>query len=301
MTVTDATGSTLGTCLSTSAALLNHSCNPNCIFIFSGASLSIRSLQPIPAGGELTISYTDITAPSHRRQIDLKSMYYFDCACEYCTQKLTCGMPDVPAALNNGQPSAKILDLEEEGERLQISAENATSEEKFKLLDEAMKLFGSYKSIYPLWRYPWPSIRNEMRLLQWSLDHWSVAAVHALKAYFFIDPVLYPIPWHPVRIQRVFVFLKLLHELQYQIFASTDNGHEIERDLKRYSINWLSVNKGLEQEIEAAIPKAFGTDSSFAEEYRRLPKSESPERYGLRMDWAGERAKLEKAAGELET
>ncbi|CAO1606283.1 SET and MYND domain-containing protein 3 [Xanthoria calcicola] len=297
MTVTDGTGSTLGTCLSTAAALLNHSCNPSCVFIFSGASLSIRSLRPIPANAELTISYTDITKPSHRRQVDLRSMYYFKCTCEYCTKKLTCGLPDVPTALEKGLSSAKILDLEAEGERLQCLASDATPANKIKLLDQAMVLLVPYKDIYPVWRHPWPSIRDEVKLLHWNLDHWSLATVHALKAYFFIDPMLYPNAWHPVRIQRVFVLFKLIRELQYQIYVSPDD--RVEGDLRKYNIQWLSVNMGLEGEIEAAIPKGFGTESSFAEEYRRLPKSESPEKWGMKVDWVGERAKLERAAREI--
>lgn len=300
MTVTDGTGSTLGTCLSTSAALLNHSCNPSCVFLFSGASLSIRSLRPIPANAELTISYTDITKQSHRRQLDLRSMYYFNCTCEYCTNNLTCGLPDVPTALEKGLSSAKILNLEAEGERLQSLAGDATPASKVKLLDQVMKLFVPYKDIYPVWRHPWPSIRDEVRLLHWNLDHWSVATVHGLKAYFFIDPMLYPNAWHPVRIQRVFVLFKLIRELLYQMFVAPDDGGDrVEGDLKKYNIQWLSVNKGLEEEIEAAIPKGFGTESSFAEEYRRLPKSESPEKWGMKVDWVGERAKLERAAREI--
>ncbi|KAL8851423.1 MAG: hypothetical protein Q9221_003694 [Calogaya cf. arnoldii] len=300
MSVTDPTGATLGTCLSTSGAMLNHSCNPNCIFIFSGASLAIRSLQPIPANGELTISYTDITVPSHRRQEELRSVYYFTCGCEYCTKKLTCGLPDIPPAMKNAIPSAKILNLGAEAERLQALAGDATPAEKVEVLDQTISLFASYKEVYPIWRHPWPSIRDEMRLLQWTLGHWSIATLHALKAYFFIDPILYSNAWHPIRIQRVFLLSKLVYELQYQMFASTDNnGDQVEGSLKEYNIHWLCVNKGLEQEIEAAIPKAFGIESSFAEEYRRIPKSESPEKYGMRMDWAGERAKLERAAREL--
>ncbi|KAL8791041.1 MAG: hypothetical protein Q9213_000248 [Squamulea squamosa] len=259
--------------------------------------MSIRSLQSISAGSELTISYTDITAPSYRRQVDLRSMYYFNCACEYCTAGLTCGLPDVPTTSKEGPSSAKILEIEAEGERLQASVGNATSTEKIRLLDQAMRLFVSNKDIFPIWRHPWPLIRDELRLLHWSLDNWSIATVHALKEYFFIEPVLYPVPWHPIRIQRLFLLLKLIYELQYQVFASDDN--EVEGDLKGYYINWLSVNKGLEQEIQTAIPKAFGTDSSFAEEYKRLPKSEPPEHYGLRMDWPGERAKLRKVVEEI--
>ncbi|KAL8992309.1 MAG: hypothetical protein Q9169_007201 [Polycauliona sp. 2 TL-2023] len=264
-----------------------------------GASLAIRSLQPIAPDGELTISYTDITGSTRRRQIDLSSMYYFDCACEYCIKNFTCGMPDDPSTLTKGPPAAKILELEVEGEHLRSLVEDASPKEKYSLLNQAMSLFAPYKDSYPAWRHPWPSIRNDMGLLQWNLDHWSTATLHALKSYFFIDPILYPTTWHPIRIQRVLVLLKLIRELQYQIHASPDdNGDQVEGELKEYNIIWLAVNKGLASEIEAAIPKAFGVESSFAEEYRHLPQSESPEKYGLRMDWPAERAKLAKAAME---
>ncbi|KAL8730618.1 MAG: hypothetical protein Q9166_003931 [cf. Caloplaca sp. 2 TL-2023] len=299
MTMTDGTFSTLGTCLSTSAALLNHSCNPNCMFIFSGASLSIRSLHPIPAGNELTISYVDVTAPSHRRQEELRPMYYFDCTCEYCVSKLTCGQPDVPVALKDGLPSTEILHREAEGKRLKALAEDAPPRQKAELLDQAMGLFLDYGNIYPLWRYPWPSIRNEVRMMQWDSGQESIAIVQALKAYFFIDPVIYPIPWHPIRTVRTFILLKMIYELQYRMFKSPDGGDQVEGDFKMYNIDWLSANKGLEQEIEAAIPRGFGIQSSFAAEYKRLPKFGPPEKYGRKMDWLGERKKLEEAAENL--
>ncbi|KAL8813716.1 MAG: hypothetical protein Q9200_000053 [Gallowayella weberi] len=299
MTMTDGTFTTLGTCLSTSAALLNHSCNPSCIFIFSGASLSIRSLRSVSAGSELTISYVDITAPSHQRRKELMPMYYFECTCEYCTSKLTCGQPDVPAVLNAGLPSAKIFKLEAEGKRLEELAEAVSPTEKAKLLDQAMNLFVSFKNIYPLWRYPWPSIRNELSMVQWRIGQLSLAICHALKSYFFIDPVVYPGLWHPIRTVRTFTLLKMLYELQYQMFRSADGGDQVEGGLKGYSIDWLSVNKGLEHEIEDAMPKCFGTESSFAEEYNRLPKLGSQEKYGRTIDWTKERAKLRKAANEL--
>lgn len=299
MTMTDGTFATLGTCLSTSAALLNHSCNPNCIFVFSGPSLSIRSLRPIAADSELTISYVDITAPSHQRQEGLRPMYYFDCMCEYCTSKITCGQPDDPAAMKSRLTSATIRDLEAEGKRLEALAEGIPPKEKSGLLDQAMDLFLTYRNVYPVWRYPWPSVRNEYRLMQWNHGQKSVAIVHALKAYFFIDPVIYPISWHPIRTVRTFTLLKMIYELQYQMLRSPDGGDAVEGDFKRYNIDWLSVNKGFEQEIEAAIPKAFGVGSSFAEEYKRLPKTGALEKYGRKMDWAREQMKLKKAAADL--
>lgn len=47
----------LGLCLSLKSALLNHSCTPCCALLFSGSTLTLRSLAAIPAKCELSISY----------------------------------------------------------------------------------------------------------------------------------------------------------------------------------------------------------------------------------------------------
>ena len=47
----------LGLCLSLPSALLNHSCKSNTVIVFSGSTLTLRSLAAIPAKSELSISY----------------------------------------------------------------------------------------------------------------------------------------------------------------------------------------------------------------------------------------------------
>lgn len=56
-TLTTPTLDPLGLCLAPHSALLNHSCTPNTVIIFSGSTLTLRSLAAIPAKSELSISY----------------------------------------------------------------------------------------------------------------------------------------------------------------------------------------------------------------------------------------------------
>ena len=69
------------------AALLNHSCEPNCIQRFdSQANIVIRAVCDIRAGTELTISYIDTGMPTWHRQQELLKSYYFHCTCSRCVQ-----------------------------------------------------------------------------------------------------------------------------------------------------------------------------------------------------------------------
>lgn len=69
------------------AALINHSCEPNCIQRFDHhANIVIRAVTDIPRGAELTISYTDTGNPTWYRQQELLRSYHFHCTCSRCTR-----------------------------------------------------------------------------------------------------------------------------------------------------------------------------------------------------------------------
>ncbi|KAG9483979.1 hypothetical protein GDO78_009735 [Eleutherodactylus coqui] len=68
-------------------SLLNHSCDPNCVIIFEGKFLHLRTIKEIPQGEELTISYIDVKMPSHMRQLQLQRQYCFTCDCQRCMSK----------------------------------------------------------------------------------------------------------------------------------------------------------------------------------------------------------------------
>ncbi|CAG0898113.1 unnamed protein product [Cyprideis torosa] len=70
------------------ASLVNHSCIPNCTYNIHGNFIIIRTLVPVVAGQELTITYDDsytyITAPLEKRQHFLQGNYFFECKCLAC-------------------------------------------------------------------------------------------------------------------------------------------------------------------------------------------------------------------------
>eukprot|EP00727_Mastigamoeba_balamuthi_P001072 m51a1_g10962 putative set and mynd domain-containing protein 3 (291) ;mRNA; f:221237-222840 len=50
----------IGVGLYPSAALINHSCAPNCCTVFEGSEVFVRCVAPIRAGEELTVAYVDL-------------------------------------------------------------------------------------------------------------------------------------------------------------------------------------------------------------------------------------------------
>jgi SET and MYND domain-containing protein len=65
-------------------AILNHSCDPNCILTYEGSQQVIRTIQPVKDGDELHHSYTDICEPTSIRQEHLQMIYGFQCECDRC-------------------------------------------------------------------------------------------------------------------------------------------------------------------------------------------------------------------------
>jgi hypothetical protein len=67
------------------AALLNHSCSPNCIQRFdSHGNIILRTNTDVSKAEELCISYIDTAMPTWYRQRELLQGYYFNCQCPRC-------------------------------------------------------------------------------------------------------------------------------------------------------------------------------------------------------------------------
>ncbi|CAI5709289.1 unnamed protein product [Peronospora destructor] len=71
-------------------AMINHSCNPNCVvtFIPKTLDMEIRAMKPIKSGEEITQTYVDIALPRRERQQRLQNKYHFCCKCTRCLQPL---------------------------------------------------------------------------------------------------------------------------------------------------------------------------------------------------------------------
>lgn len=76
-----------GTAVYLHGSAFNHSCRPNAEFYNVGTSLRVRSVRPIGAGEEVTVSYVPLTHSLADRRRSLASQYKFTCTCERCQEE----------------------------------------------------------------------------------------------------------------------------------------------------------------------------------------------------------------------
>ncbi|CAM9805203.1 unnamed protein product [Sphacelaria rigidula] len=74
------------------AAMINHSCRPNCTFTYHGEKMMVRTLEPVKAGTELTVYYIDLLQSTADRQRMLLESKHFLCCCPRCETR---GLADV--------------------------------------------------------------------------------------------------------------------------------------------------------------------------------------------------------------
>ncbi|ESK85061.1 set domain-containing protein [Moniliophthora roreri MCA 2997] len=67
-------------------ARVNHSCGPNALWRWDSLNLmlTLEAVRPIAAGSEITIPYIDCLQPRSSRRHQLKSIYGFECHCDFC-------------------------------------------------------------------------------------------------------------------------------------------------------------------------------------------------------------------------
>lgn len=86
----------VGISLSTVAAMINHSCNPNVAIVYPngpGADrpMHVVAIKDIEAGEELTTFYIDVSDPVDIRQDLLQKRYGFRCTCDLCVRNISNG------------------------------------------------------------------------------------------------------------------------------------------------------------------------------------------------------------------
>jgi SET and MYND domain-containing protein len=87
-TITDDECVPVGVGLFLDGALFNHACDPNCVVSFQQQKMMVRTIQTVPKGQELSISYIDVFQSRKKRQQILASSYFFVCECDRCQHNL---------------------------------------------------------------------------------------------------------------------------------------------------------------------------------------------------------------------
>ena len=243
----------LGLCLDPLTALLNHSCVPNAHITFDGRALSLRSLREIAADEEITISYVDTTNPTSARRNELSSRYFFTCQCPACRSGLTNGQPEMTISL-------PIQRLVNDAIVLQHQAAALSPLEASTKLEEGMSLL--QRDEFPPSHQPYASLLHSTFLSALAAQDWARALKYATLTTRDVEPIQYPLPWHPIRLVRKWVLLRLLVHIA-TLDAEND---ETVKVLKKLNINHVLVSQGLWKELRNEVAKSHGDDTRFARE-----------------------------------
>ncbi|CAM9457536.1 unnamed protein product [Pylaiella littoralis] len=65
-------------------AMINHSCRPNCTFVYFDGQLEVRTLERVSAGTELNVYYIDLLQSTTARRKELLATKHFLCKCSRC-------------------------------------------------------------------------------------------------------------------------------------------------------------------------------------------------------------------------
>ncbi len=75
----------IGLAMAPRAAMVNHSCWPNCVVVNRGRVIEIRALRAVSSGDRLSITYIGLYEGRAERQAELWHKHRFRCACGRCT------------------------------------------------------------------------------------------------------------------------------------------------------------------------------------------------------------------------
>ncbi|KAI5808154.1 hypothetical protein DFH27DRAFT_598952 [Peziza echinospora] len=106
---------TIGNLFDPLAALINHSCAPNCVLEFCGREVVVTCIRPVRVGEELTFSYIDEKGKGlEERRRELEERWFFLCRCEKCLEEERGTVKKLDDRWDGdaGLGSARIVELE---------------------------------------------------------------------------------------------------------------------------------------------------------------------------------------------
>ena len=266
-----ATFDPVGIALDPLACIVNHSCDPNALFVFEGPGFAIRALKPLQKGDEIFQAYIDYTVPFEQRQKELRNRYHFTCQCSKCIQGPVL-QEDLWATPDNQIPnSGKVAKGKspaiDESTKKQLEAElfeelaAIKAGEGMEAIQRSRDAISKCQSsgMFTLARQPYPAIRHELFTHLLGNGKWSEAWKEGLETLMLIDPILYPEPHHPLRAVHIWTLTVLA------TFLSSDPAiAEVTEPMERAGLDFNVVVFGLLRKLLSVVGKSHGEDSAFA-------------------------------------
>lgn len=227
--LTNAVYDRLGVYLHPYAAIFNHSCDHNAAVSFDGPNLHIKALRPIQKGEQIFITYIDVTDPYPIRQHNLQSRYYFTCHCSKCTSEAA------SSTATTHHPAQQ--------DAYDIIQSLSTLENPTHSLLKALTTLRT--SSIPATTQPSISLLDELITSLLAQQKYKSAFAYAAARYRAVDPVVYPLKGHPIRLLHAWVLARLAIHLsqgvEVESTAGGGSGGEEEVALEKYELNFNLV------------------------------------------------------------
>ncbi|KAK5166907.1 uncharacterized protein LTR77_007636 [Saxophila tyrrhenica] len=276
----------LGLVLDPSTAVMNHSCSPNAVVVFDGPKLSVRVLERVQQGDEITISYIDSSAPYGVRQAELRDQYFFTCNCSKC--KLGSAAPQ-DAFLETNQDFAeriKVIDgmidqitqdpawprhilgqstdmkrmsaLQFYGYSYLESPDSTTAAQDPSNLRKAITILRN-TGVWPISRAPMPALYQQYAVACLGAKRYNEALVALIRLHALIDPTIYPQAHHPVRIVHAWTLATIAKAV------SNEPDTPFCKALQSCGVDLPVLFLALLAEIHEQVPRSHGKSSSFGQ------------------------------------
>ena len=269
LTLTTPTYTPLGLVLDPVVSMINHSCAPNAVISFSGSTLSLYSLIPISKDAQITISYVDNSVQPSIRQTRLRSSYFFTCTCSECRDDMTLGRPDIPLELRPAADSGALRKADEHATQKEAIACQYMNDDPvrgLKELQEGLRVIESMAPQTPYHRQPYAKLRADYILACLATKDYLSAFMHSLVVYFYIDPVHFPQPFHPLRVVHNWTLFRLVLQVA-NLWQEGDVG--LKGLVDKYELNFGTILIGLSMEVEGNVARGHGPESKFGILVRR--------------------------------
>ncbi|OAP56386.1 hypothetical protein AYL99_09565 [Fonsecaea erecta] len=249
-TITNPTFDSFGLILHPRPALLNHSCDANAFLRFDipawsdqegfppYGSISVHALRPIAKDEEVTVSYVDPTFPRDKRQEELKARYFFTCSCSLCARGRDSPLdrfhqPTRAMTTDTTQPAINAI-ISETGDLVEqfLMSQNSYRGREHTQIDtikQLMHRLAQTKS-WPLHRYPWPQLRQQLLLGLIASQRFSEALLQSAVFVRGVHPALFEQEHYPMRVVQMWTLWILCRQCLLALMLRGRSPHNIQLD-----------------------------------------------------------------------
>lgn len=188
----------------------------------------MKALRDIEQGEQIFISYIDNTNPYEKRQKELVERYFFKCDCPKCMQGANAREDLFLMPMTN---ISALIDAEIEALEFLTSPGCDEGSGKVFKVKSAISILNKTR-VWPVTRQPYPQFRDELIVALLEAQQFQAAFLQSVIRYLYVDPVLFPDSWHPIREVHAWVLAKLALYLSQDVNLASEAV-----DLHRYDLN----------------------------------------------------------------